>query len=179
VATVTRRAEDPTTEVEGADQVRVVEVPGRDPQRPAGKRFGSLVHELLARAPLDSDPTAVAELARSLGRVFGASEEEIEAAARTASNALTHDLFDEARRAELCRRELPLVHRLDDGSLLEGVPDLVLRAVTGGPRWTVVDFKTDLRMDIAQDVYRRQVALYARALRAVTGAPAQGILFYI
>ncbi len=42
--------------------------------------------------------------------------------------------------------------------------------------WTVVDFKTDKELDVALDVYRRQVALYAEMVTRATGKVAVPVL---
>ncbi|HXV65239.1 MAG TPA: UvrD-helicase domain-containing protein [Vicinamibacteria bacterium] len=179
VATVTRLVEEEKTAgVEGASGVEILEVEGRDPQRPAGKRFGSLVHELLARAPFETDASELGAFARSLGRVLGNTEEEILAAIAVVVRALEHDVFTRATKAELCYREMPLMHRENKGAVVEGVADLVFRE-SGATHWTIVDFKTDLRIDMTAESYRRQVALYARAVEAATLAPAKGVLLYV
>jgi ATP-dependent exoDNAse (exonuclease V) beta subunit len=66
--------------------------------------------------------------------------------------------------------------RLDDGGWIEGQLDLAFEDAAG---WTVVDFKTDADMDASLDAYRRQVALYARALAVATGRPASAVLLRI
>jgi ATP-dependent exoDNAse (exonuclease V) beta subunit len=82
-----------------------------------------------------------------------------------------------ARAASVVFRETPLVYREPTGRLVEGVPDLVFR--DEGSEWTLVDFKTDLRLDIAEDTHRSQVALYRLALVEATGIRADGWLLYI
>ena len=74
-------------------------------------------------------------------------------------------------------RETPLVYREPGGRLVEGVPDLVFRSE--GSEWTLVDFKTDLRLDIAGESHRAQVALYQLALEEATRIRAEGWLLYI
>jgi ATP-dependent exoDNAse (exonuclease V) beta subunit len=177
VATVTRLVEIEKPLIEGASAVRVAEVEGRDLLRPGGKRFGALAHEVLARAPLDAATSDVEGLAESLGRMFGNSEEERRAAAAAAARALTHPLLQKARAASVVFRETPLVYREPAGRLVEGVPDLVFR--NEGSEWTLVDFKTDLRVDIAGETHRAQVALYRLALEEATGVRAEGWLLYI
>src|SRR5581483_2882610 len=59
----------------------VVEVVPAVAGRPHGPRFGTLVHALLAVVPLGAEPAAVASLAALGGRVLGASDEEVRAAA--------------------------------------------------------------------------------------------------
>ena len=155
----------------------------RDPRsgapRPAGPRFGALVHAVLAAAPLDAGPDATGESARLQGRLLGAEEIEVEAAAAVAAAVLAHPLFDRVRRAAAagaCRREAPVTMRGDDGVLIEGVVDLAFR---DGDTWVVVDFKTDRELDAALDVYRRQVQLYADMVRRATGERTRGVLMRV
>ena len=148
-------------------------------QRPAGPRFGALVHAVLAAVPLDAGPDRIDEIARLQGRLLGSEEIEVEAAAGVASAALAHPLFDRVRRAAAagaCRREAPVTMRGDDGVLVEGVVDLAFR---DGDAWVVVDFKTDRELEAALDVYRRQVQLYADMVGRATGAPARGVLMRV
>lgn len=69
-------------------------------------------------------------------------------------------------------------------ALVEGVADLVFQPHAGGA-WTVLDFKTDSRppedpgFQATEAHYRRQVALYARAVERATGQPARGVLLYV
>jgi ATP-dependent helicase/nuclease subunit A len=63
--------------------------------------------------------------------------------------------------------------RLDGGIMMEGVVDL---AFEEDGRWIVVDYKTDRELTGAEAQYRRQVAAYADAVSAATGAPAEGVI---
>ena len=45
--------------------------------------------------------------------------------------------------------------------------------------WTVVDFKTDVELSDALDIYRTQVGLYVTAVAAATGEPARGVLMSV
>jgi len=67
------------------------------------------------------------------------------------------------------------VHRLEDGTLIEGVVDLAFREVGG---WTVVDFKTDARPD-SHSQYAAQLRLYCAAITAATGLPARAALLAV
>jgi ATP-dependent exoDNAse (exonuclease V) beta subunit len=140
-------------------------VDARDPARPRGKRFGSLVHAVLAEVPLAAGAAEIARLAAAQGRLSGAPPEEVAAAARAVEAALRHPLLKAAARSAECRREEALVHRLADGTLLEGVVDLAFR---DGAGWTVVDFKTDDR-PADQPAYAAQLRLYSAAIEAATG----------
>ena len=166
------------------DDVEVIDI-DRTAGRPGGKRFGSLVHVLLSTAPLEAPsgaPGVFAELARLHGRVLGATDDEVEAAAEVAIRTLAHPLIARARRALArgeCRREAPLSMRDDDGVLIEGVVDVAFRE---DGAWIVVDYKTDRELDEADDaldIYRRQVALYAGMIARATGEPASGVLLRI
>ena len=153
--------------------------------RPAGKRFGSLVHAVLASVPLDvpdGRPAPVEEIARLHGRVFGATDDEVAAAADVAGRVLSHPLLARARAAARrgeCRREAPVSMRADDGVLIEGVVDVAFREEGA---WTVVDYKTDRDLEEADgaiDVYRRQVVLYAEMITRATGEPAGAVLMQV
>src|SRR5205814_1664706 len=57
-----------------------VESVGTAGPRPHGKRFGTLVHAVLAAVELDADHAGVADAAALHGRLLGATAEEVEAA---------------------------------------------------------------------------------------------------
>jgi ATP-dependent helicase/nuclease subunit A len=150
----------------------------KNPRRPSGKRFGSLVHAVLATVPL-GDPLSANETAALHGRILGATEAEVRAAANAAVLAMKHPVLERARSAAArgeCRREVPLASRDEDGSLIEGVVDLAFRDPNG---WTVVDFKTDVELDSALDLYRQQVAIYASIINKVTGEPVVPMLLRV
>jgi len=48
--------------------------------------------------------------------------------------------MDLARKSSKVQRELPVVAKMDDGSILDAVIDLAFEDDSG---WIVVDFKTD------------------------------------
>ncbi len=149
--------------------------------RPRGKRFGSLVHAILAVAPLDADAEGIARVASTQGRLVGAPKDEVEAACHAVRATLAHTLLARARSAGVdARREAPVTLRLAEGELLEGVVDLVFReADAAGPVWTVVDFKTDGEVASRRPAYERQVAWYVRAIAAATGERARGVLLAV
>jgi ATP-dependent helicase/nuclease subunit A len=145
--------------------------------RPHGKRFGILVHAMLATVALDAEAAAIADAARIQGRIAGANEEEIDAARDVVAAALAHPLLVRARAAERTERETALMHRATDGSIIEGVVDLAF--FEKGVGWTVVDFKTDLELAARKEAYVRQIDAYARAIAAATGEPAKGALLSV
>jgi len=173
VVTATEQAATATDDA--AADVTVETVPP-DGSRPHGKRFGALVHAVLAAVDLDARPAEVARVAALEGRLLGAPAEETSAATATVTRALTHPLVRRAARAGSCRRETPIAVRLDDGVVVEGVVDA---AFLEDGVWTVVDFKTDVEIAGRLDEYRRQVALYAAAIARATGARTRAVLLQI
>ena len=147
--------------------------------RPSGRRFGILVHALLAHVPLDADAATVQDVAALHARVLGASEEERDTASAIVMRVLHHDLWQQARAAAqsglACRRETPISF-LRDGTLIDGQIDLAFETAAG---WTVVDFKTDAELGTHEEIYRRQVALYADALSSITAKPAVGVILRV
>jgi ATP-dependent helicase/nuclease subunit A len=147
--------------------------------RPSGKRFGVLVHALLAVVPLDASLSEIRDLARLHARVLGAPDDERDEAGSVVERVVAHPVLRDARRAEKagrsCRREAPVSIVIDD-VLVDGQVDLAFESEQG---WTVVDFKTDVELAGSEDVYRRQVALYTHAIAKITGQPARGLVLRI
>jgi len=148
--------------------------------RPRGAGFGSLVHAVLARVPLDASRQTLADVSGVEARVLGLEPEDAVSASLVVERVLAHDVLLRARAAEArgaCRRETPITCVLPDGTLLEGVVDL---AFEHNQTWTVVDYKTDREMAAEGEAqYRRQVALYASAIALATGASCDGIVLVI
>jgi len=160
--------------------VETVTAVGTTTPRPAGSRFGTLVHAVLAAAPLDgTNARLLAQLVEAHGRVLGAEPEEMEVALTVVRRVLTHPLMRAAATAAAagrCYRETPVTWRLDACALVEGVADLAFMTDEGV---TVVDFKTDRELDSALDRYRRQVQIYAAAIGFALGRPARGVLMRV
>ena len=152
--------------------------------RPSGKRFGTLVHAVLATLPLHATAEDARELAALHAKLFGAPDDERDAAAGIAVKLLAHPRFDSARSAAKAGRrvwrEAPVSLRMDDQdgvpSLVDGQIDLAYETDSG---WVIVDFKTDIEIASAQDAYKQQVALYVEAVRRATGQPATGVLLRV
>ena len=141
--------------------------------RPAGARFGTLVHTILRDAPLDADRVALAALAEVHGRLLGAAAEEVEAAIIAVAAALRHSLLERARSAQRLHRELPVLLKLEGNRVLEGVIDL---AFESQGRWHIVDFKTDADVAANRAHYERQLHWYALALSRLHNAPVSASL---
>jgi ATP-dependent helicase/nuclease subunit A len=136
--------------------------------RPSGRKFGSVVHDILQHA---ASPDDAAALAGVWGRRHGLGEVERVAAADAARPALEFIAREMPAGAER-HRELDVMVRLADGTLVEGRIDLAWRHEDS---WTVVDYKTDRRekRNVAQ------VQIYGLALERATGMPVRGIVLEV
>jgi len=161
---------------QGAGSVRWDQTTAADEERSSGRRFGSLVHAVLADVPLDADSDTLDLWVTYHARLTGVTKEVCRAAARAVRAALAHDLLQRAARAEDCRREEPVACPVADGSVLEGVVDL---AFCEAGRWVVVDFKTNRSSDQQAATYEAQVAWYVQALEEATGGPVEGVLLRV
>lgn len=153
---------------------RVVHTAAERAARPRGPRFGTLVHALLAEAPFDATRLGLEALATNLARLLGATAEEREAAVSAVLQALSHPLLARARAALEVRREVPVVRRLEDGTLAEGVIDLAFREANA---WIIVDFKTDDPESL--ETYAAQLEAYVEAVRAAVSEPVEGMLLLL
>jgi len=162
-----------------------VEDAGFGAMRPSGKRFGTLVHAVLATLPLDADATGVDELAALHAKLFAAPDDERVAAAAIAKRLLQHPRLAAARAAEAAGRrvwrEAPVSLRIGNDAhlapqIVDGQVDLAYETEHG---WVIVDFKTDIEIASAQDAYKQQVALYVEAVQRATGQPASGVLLRV
>jgi ATP-dependent exoDNAse (exonuclease V) beta subunit len=139
--------------------------------RSAGPRFGTLVHTILRDAALDG--TGIEQLEKVHGRVLGASDQEIEHAAEAVAAALKHPLLERARKSTLCRRELPILLKLEPNRILEGVIDL---AFLENGTWHIVDFKTDAEIGANRKRYENQLRWYSLAMARLNQAPVEAHL---
>jgi ATP-dependent exoDNAse (exonuclease V) beta subunit len=158
-----------------ADRIEVIQIPRTD-ARPAGARFGSLVHLLFRDASLTASREALLELSRTHGRLLAATDDEIESAAFAVFDALRHSFLDRVRQSASVYRELPVAVTVASGAIFEGVIDL---AFMESGHWIVADFKTDVDKPNRQTRYRRQVAWYVHALEKATGQAVKGCLLHI
>ena len=152
-----------------------MEILKRSDGRPTGTRFGTLVHTALRDVDLGAKPDAVTQLVELHGRLLGATEEEVKAAAEAVVSALDHPLLRHAAAAGRCHREFPLIIKVDEKEIVEGTIDL---AFEQAGRWVVIDFKTDLTTG-NQAVYERQLQWYLYGLTFITKQSAEGWLLGI
>ena len=154
----------------------------RSAERPFGPRFGTLVHATLATVPLDASERVIRAVAQAQGRILPTAgrepyaDEEVYAAVEVVTSLLADPLFDlvrQADRAGRCDRELPIVWKAPDGTLVEGTIDLAFEDLTG---LTIVDFKTDRELSTDLERYTRQLTVYCQALGTIRNTTARGIL---
>jgi ATP-dependent helicase/nuclease subunit A len=144
------------------------------PGRSTGPRFGTLVHTILRDVALDGADIDL--MAKVHGRVLGATDQEIEHAAQAAAAALKHPLLERARKSKVCRRELPILLKLDHTRILEGVIDL---AFEENGTWHIVDFKTDAEIGPSRKRYENQLRWYCFALARLNNAPVEAHLLSV
>ena len=147
--------------------------------RPFGPRFGTLVHATLATVPLDASVDRIAAVAATQARILAAKDDEREAAVRAVADVLAHPLLIRARAAAAaggCFREMPVTWMAPDGMLLEGTIDL---AFEDAHDLVVLDFKTDKELTVDFEQYRRQLDVYCRAVSALKGREARGVLLRV
>jgi ATP-dependent exoDNAse (exonuclease V) beta subunit len=160
--------------------ITVEKTQARRDGRPRGKRFGTLVHGLLAEAPLGATRDVVRRMAALHGRAVSASTREVEAATHAVLAALAHPLLLRAAESKGVRRECPVLTKLEDGALVEGFVDLAFRDDSAGaPVWELVDFKTDLELEANRAVYEAQLELYAKGIAEATGEPVRATLLLV
>jgi ATP-dependent helicase/nuclease subunit A len=176
VRTVTKQAAQ-KSEAPPSTEVKVIQLSDGS-KSPGGKRYGSLVHAVLATVPLSADPGSIERIARLHGKILGASPAEVASATSVVDVALKHEIMRQAAECDRhgrCRRETPVT--LADGDVLtEGVIDL---AYEDSEVWTVVDFKTDEEIEQHLPRYKKQTALYAKAVEQATGKRTAAILMRV
>ena len=132
---------------------------------------------MLAVVDLDASEPEIGAAALLQGRLVDASDDEVSAAVTAVVAALGHPVLRAAAAADLLRRETPVLARLPDDRVVEGIVDLAYHDADAG--WTVVDFKTDLELGVRRDAYAHQVRIYAEAIERATGEPARGLLLVV
>lgn len=161
----------------------------RQAGRPTGKQFGTLVHMVLATVAVDDAMDTISATSQSVGRLTGASEKEMEAAAVAVKSALEHRVFSEVRSAlaagRLVQREVPVTYAVPTDApgarsvIADGIVDLVYDA--GDVLW-VVDYKTDDADTMIEErltAYETQVGLYCSAIEAALKRDTRGALLFI
>jgi ATP-dependent helicase/nuclease subunit A len=184
VATATELAADAAADqpqpTDLGPEIELVSV-SRRKDRPHGARFGTLVHGVLLQVSLDADAAQIERIVALQGRILGASDAEMAAATEAVAQALGSAVMKRAHAAGArCLRECPVLVKMPDGTLAEGIADLAFEEPDGGQRrWTVVDFKTDVEISGHLATYRAQLKIYMRGIAQSTGARASGVLLWV
>ncbi|MCA9667098.1 MAG: UvrD-helicase domain-containing protein [Myxococcales bacterium] len=144
--------------------------------------WGSFVHEILETADAElaaSDPQHLEQVASICGRLHGIPPGEQQPAVLQTRATFAHPLMCAAQRSARRLAEAPITLPLASRDLVvEGIADLVYLDDEGVLH--VVDYKTDLDPSHEQiEAYRRQVALYLRAIELATGLSASGHLLFV
>jgi ATP-dependent helicase/nuclease subunit A len=151
--------------------------------RPGGRRFGVLVHAVLASIDLDAGTDTIRSIVSINAKIVNATDEEAKAACVVVQTVLKHPILRRAAGSAangMLRRETQVIHKLADGTIVEGVVDLAFQEEgPGGALWTVVDFKTDREFSLSSERHVEQVRIYAGAIAAATGNKARGIVMVI
>jgi ATP-dependent exoDNAse (exonuclease V) beta subunit len=184
IQTVTSRAAHALDENLELGSVTFDQVGDDDGTRPGGRRFGALVHAVLAMTPLDAQRPEIEHLVVVQGRLVGASPEEEAAAVSAVQRTLAHPILRRAAGvgAAKVHRETPVMMPLEDGAILEGVVDLAFEETVGSFHgWTIVDFKTasEVSTESVPGEHLRQVALYCQAIGAATKSQTRGIVLVV
>lgn len=185
ILTATEMTKDAANRHDPVPSILVEDAAQLSAPRPSGKRFGTLVHALLATMPLDAGPAEATELAALYAKLFAAPDAERDAAAAIGASLVKHSRWRAAKEAAAAGRrvwrETPvsLSIKTEPGetpTVVDGQVDLAYETDDG---WVVVDFKTDVEIVSAEDAYKQQVALYAAAVAKATGKPATGVLLRV
>lgn len=143
-------------------------------ERERAMDFGVVVHEALEAFDLKA---AVAQQCRQIEQTIaqtGLRDEDKRRAVEMVSRTLGSEWLARTRRATEVYRELPFTQVMDEG-LMEGKIDLLF---CEDGEWTLVDYKTDARVDVEK--YAEQLRAYEVALKQVAGiALARKMLFYL
>lgn len=168
----TQAPEPPAT---AAIPVEVITLPVAT-ARPAGRRFGALVHAILEEIDLDAGRDEITALAKIHQRLTGATQEEFDGAVASVSGVLKHNVLHRARSSPHCHREMPIMVKASAKTIVEGVIDLTFEE---DGHWVVVDFKTTADIEARRPEYERQIQWYGYALQQSTGSAVRGILLGI
>jgi ATP-dependent helicase/nuclease subunit A len=115
--------------------------------------------------------------------MVNATEDEVRAASAVVRAALGHPILRRAAASAAkrrFRRETPVLCKLANGELVEGVVDLAFQeeeAIFAG--WTIIDVKTDRELGTSSERYVAQVKMYAEAIATATASLARGVVLVI
>jgi ATP-dependent exoDNAse (exonuclease V) beta subunit len=179
VATATGLAHSSNANSAVDDEIRI-EQTKHDAKRPGRAAFGQLVHETILRVPFNASRDEIHRAANYVARVIGAGDADSDAATIAVERALASPIMKAAAKSARAHREYPILFKLDDGTLVEGIADLAFESFSNGAtHWTIVDFKTDRDLTPYLDQYRAQLRLYIQGLHKATNAPVTGVILWL
>ena len=147
---------------EGSDPIRLLQSGGTEN---AAIREGDLVHAVFSGV-------TPARACERFG--FSPNPDRVAALASAYHTFCSHPLI---RKSVWHQCEVPFVHRFG-GVMVRGAVDRIIRFADGG--YAVIDYKTgpDPGEGACREEYRIQLAVYADAVRALTGAVPETYLYY-
>ena len=153
------------------------EPPEEEPIRQERARamdFGVAVHGALEVLDLQATGAEQSKQIEQFLVLTGLSDEDKRRAVEMIGSAIGSELLARARNAEQVYRELSFTQVLGEG-LMEGKVDLLF---CEKGQWVLVDYKTDVRVEVAK--YVEQLRAYEIALKQVAGIDlAQKLLFFL
>ena len=166
---------------------------GDDHQAPArGREWGSAVHRALEAAGRGATGESLRRLCRLALKEFerpvddAGDPVELDELISLVERVLESDVWARVRSGRSVLVEVPFAFAVDAETaaelgvespaateLLEGVIDLAFQDEAGA--WTIIDFKTDARLDPEREaLYRRQLRVYAEGFTRSAGAGEPG-----
>ena len=130
--------------------------------------------------PFNASRDEIQRAANYVARVIGAGDTDAAAATTAVERALASPIMKAAANSPRAHCEYPILFKLADGTLVEGIADLAFESnANGTPQWTIVDFKTDRDLAPYLDQYRAQLRLYVQGLHQATNSPTTGVILWI
>lgn len=151
-------------------------------RRYSAVELGTVVHEMLERAELNTSPVEEARRLVDEGDGISMPQPDRDRVQRMLASVLADPLIDRARNATKLEREYPFYLAMN-GTLVHGVIDLVFTDANG--RGVVVDYKSnDLaapdRVNVLSRYYEPQIKMYALAAsKAGLVQPAEATLYFL
>ena len=110
-------------------RIQIERILRADNERPSGRRFGALVHAVLATVDLDASLDKIGTVAHANARLIDATAGEVDATVTTVRSVLKHPIMQRAARAQALRRETPVQHYRAD-ALSPSIPSPRLHQCT-------------------------------------------------
>jgi ATP-dependent exoDNAse (exonuclease V) beta subunit len=139
-----------------------------------GKAFGVLTHQLLEKG-WNWDVKTLSQAALYWAPELGLPVEKAQEAVQLATQALTNELLQRAKKSSKVFLELSLTGAASNGVPLNAVIDL---AFLEDDQWVIVDYKTDQDPSRGVEAYRTQLKYYQDLLEKLTGKKVKTTYLY-